>query len=273
MVFGRLARKSQKLRRYHAVAHAGADAQPFFWHVGRPNFGDDINPAVFARLGGRPVGFCKDRERCHFLGIGSILDRATRSSTVLGSGFLSAHDICRQAPARVVSVRGELSRQKLGADAAIQLGDPLVLIDRIAEPPAEKRYRCGFVPHCTEFDGFRAARIADIHLIDPAADPWQVVEEIAACERILSQSLHGLIVADAFDVPNLWVAPGARMKGGRFKFDDYFTTLHAPKTPHPASAALIANPPPDSFDVGRYRFDKSAYLARLTSVLEAGPDS
>lgn len=52
------------------------------------------------------------------------------------------------------------------------------------------------------------------------------IDQILSCEMILSSSLHGIIVADAYGVPNLWCkftdyeAPG---KG--FKFKDYYLSV------------------------------------------------
>lgn len=59
-------------------------------------------------------------------------------------------------------------------------------------------------------------------LIDPRDAPEVVCHQIASCARILSSSLHGLIMADAYGVPNRWIAPG---KQGWMKYHDYAASI------------------------------------------------
>ncbi|MDD6490509.1 MAG: polysaccharide pyruvyl transferase family protein, partial [Clostridia bacterium] len=54
-------------------------------------------------------------------------------------------------------------------------------------------------------------------------DPMYVIEEIASCEFIYSSSLHGLILADGFRIPNMRVYFSSAPRGGTFKFDDYYS--------------------------------------------------
>lgn len=263
MIAGRFAKRVRfwrsKLRPRSAI--------PAFWHVGRPNFGDDINPAYWEWLGGRHVRFVSDRTRPHLLGIGSILNRASSGSIVVGSGFLRPEDRVSQRPLAVIAVRGELSLSALGDVGTALLGDPLVLCDRFMPLPT-KRYRLAWVPHVTSIDAARRLAGPEVHVIDPTGDPRQVIADIAASELVMSQSLHGLVVADAFAIPSLWIAPSPAMIGGRFKFDDYFSTLDAPKPMYPQSVDLLARPPIEAFSIGRYRFDKDDYAARMKASLD-----
>ena len=58
-------------------------------------------------------------------------------------------------------------------------------------------------------------------VIDVNRPPFDVVRDISTCEAIVSSSLHGLIVADALEIPNVRVSFHGRLKGGDFKFEDY----------------------------------------------------
>lgn len=254
----------EKLRRYLVRRLAPRDALPVWWHVGRPNFGDDVNPTFFGRLAGRPVRFAVARDRPHLLGAGSILDRASPASIVCGSGFLREPQAVVQA-ADIVAVRGALSLAACPRPEGVLLGDPLVLVDAFA-PPVAKRHRFGFVPHVTSVERWRRLNARGGHLVHPGRDPWRVVAEIAACEVVLSQSLHGLIVADALGVPNVWVAPSGAMAGDRFKFDDYFSTLDRPKEPVPESRELFVDPGRHAATVGRYRFSKADYRQAIATA-------
>ena len=261
-------KKLVKLGRYLAARCGPPDAARFFWHIGTPNFGDDINRELFALLGGRPVRLRTDRSQPHFLGMGSILEKATDQSVVLGSGFLRKPVGPVGKEAKYVAVRGKLSRDALGVGEEVLLGDPMVLLGQVFRPTSERKHTLGVVPHVTEVAALRKHAPPGLRVIDPADSPWEVIKEIGACERIMSQSLHGLIVADALGIPNLWLAPSVSMAGGEFKFLDYFSTLDAAKRPYAPTAELLAAPPQD-FTVGRYLFDKVAYHEAMRKALQA----
>lgn len=271
----RLAGKIEKYLRY-ARWRLSRDGLPMWWHVGRPNFGDDLTPDLFQRLTGQAVRFEPNRSAPHILGMGSILSKATAASIVCGSGLIEPAG----TPIRVrraVAVRGELSLRALASPPDdVLMGDPAVLVSEFVAAPSQKTRRFGFVPHVRSIDRWTAWNVRGHTLIDPAAPAWEVVDAIAACEVVLSQSLHGVIVADALGVPSVWVAPSKDMQGGRFKFDDYFTTIDAPKDPVPESSDIFLHPASYAASVGHYVFDKAAYRARLRAAfldLASSPSS
>lgn len=253
-------KKLRKLTRYWQARLQPQSALPFVWHVGRPNFGDDINPAFFGTLLSHKVRLIPESDAPHFLGMGSILERATSTSIVLGSGFLSRPMSGSIEAGRVVAVRGALSAEGLGNVPNVLLGDPMVLLPEISSLTHDREGPIGLVPHISDVARARSMDLADVKIIDPADDPWQVVKQIAGCSRILSQSLHGLIVADALQVPNVWLEPSDSMKGGAFKFEDYFTTIDAPKKPLKFSAESVASAGPSLFTVGTYIHDRRVLL-------------
>ena len=132
-------------------------------------------------------------------------------------------------------LRGNLSKNRvervLGEDLNIPTGDGGLLVDRwIGEKPP-KKYRLGIIPHYKEKDslfvGEMKKKYSDSVIIDLGKKPIDVVKEIASCETILSSSLHGLIVADSFHIPNkhiLLYPYGERMLGDGFKFADYYSS-------------------------------------------------
>lgn len=252
--------KARKVFRYWKARLQPGPALPFFWHVGRPNFGDDINPAFFRAAVGRPVRLETRRDRAHFLGMGSILDRANAASTVLGSGCLLPPVAGSLNPGRVVAVRGELSLAGLARAQGVLLGDPMVLLNLIAPFRVQRDGPVGLVPHVSQVGRARRMKIPGVKIIDPGHAPWHVIGEIAGCSRIYSQSLHGLIAADALEIPNVWIAPDPNMAGDRFKFLDYFSTLDTGKEPHPFDMETFTRSPAHVFKVGRYMYDKKIYL-------------
>lgn len=262
-MLGKLEKRRRILRwRYKPSAHA-----PVFWHTGRPNFGDDINPSFLHRVSGQPLRLVIDRSQPHLLGVGSILRFATPDSIVLGSGYLHPDSGALPQGTRVIGLRGQLSQQRARCGDDILLGDPLVLVDQLFDQPAPKRHRLGFVSHVLNVSKMKARFGRDVHLIIPSWEPWRVVEEIASCQLVASQSLHGLIVADALQIPNLWIAPSSTMAGGRFKFDDYFSTLDEPKQPVAATDDVFRFPEKYPFAISQFRYSKREYAAALSEAI------
>lgn len=52
---------------------------------------------------------------------------------------------------------------------------------------------------------------------------WKdVIKQILSCEYVVSTSLHGLILADAYGVPNQWITLQNRSD---FKYKDYYSSV------------------------------------------------
>jgi hypothetical protein len=239
-----------------------------FYHLGRPNFGDDINLWFFREISGSPFAW-GGTGRTHVLGVGSIAAKVSSHSIVMGSGLIEP---CQKnelvKPAELFSVRGNLTAELFDQEASF-LGDPLCLIDLIMPQSADKSNGVlGVVPHVLNYNFFKNCFGSQpgVHVINPSDDPVQVVRTISGCRRIASQSLHGLIVADAYGIPNIWITPSAGMMGGTFKFLDYFTTLDKPKIP---ITLPDFNEDRENLDytVGRYVYDKKAYLDTMKNRL------
>jgi len=62
-----------------------------------------------------------------------------------------------------------------------------------------------------------------VRIIDVAWTPQEVAREIAACDAVISSSLHGLIFSDALGVPNAHIRLSDRLTGGMYKFHDYYS--------------------------------------------------
>lgn len=203
-----------------------------YWAWSRPNFGDALSPLICERLAGRPVVYAW-RWWCDLVAIGSLLHRFREGYFhprvhVWGTGFI------RECPARrdrlhYHAVRGFLSAQILPGRSIPALGDPGLLADLLwpEVKRTAKRYRVGLVPHYKDrFDprvGALAHSLPGCTVIDVFDPVPQVLRQIAACECILSSSLHGLVEADAFGIPNTWFKLSDKVKGNGFKFRDYYS--------------------------------------------------
>jgi len=259
-----IVRKVTKVLRKLQWSSPQIGSVPLRWHVGQPNFGDDLNPYFFQKLLAKPVRLVR-QSQVHLLGIGSILNVAKSGSIVAGCGLLSPELKPRPSAARIISLRGYLTAEAIGCEPG-HYGDPALLVARLFPRIRKALYRIGVIPHHSRRGCSQSAPRRDVLFIDPGWHPLRVIDAITQCQGILSQSLHGLIIADAYDIPNGWLAPDQAMIGGEFKFADYFGTTKIPKQAFPTdsleklldSKDLPLYVSPFRFDLGDYQ----SYLVR-----------
>lgn len=215
-----------------------------FWFDGIPNFGDGLTPWLLLRLGVVPIH--ASASTANFVGVGSVLEMLPRDfpGAVWGSGSLSGQPLAIPH-ATFLAVRGESTRDLVNAPSHVALGDPGILSSRFMRRP-RVRWRVGIVPHHVHerdplWAQVSARRPAEVRVIDVRRGPSAVVKEIAACQAIVTTSLHGLITADAFGIPAVWTSREPDLWGGTFKFHDYESvfTPARPRQVHLDSAADV----------------------------------
>ena len=245
---------------------------PLHWHAGRPNFGDDANPKLFQAIGN--IDSAKIRferqTKPHILGMGSILSKSNSNSVILGSGFIEPQESENFRYLSIVSVRGMLSLQALGSSAStetIQLGDPMVLVNLVQRRPRPD-IDIGLVPHESNFLTYKTRYGKRFKVIDPREDPFNTIRSISRCKAVISQSLHGLIVADAMEIPNLWLQPTDNIIGGTFKFMDYFSTVSGEIDCLSIDRLAVEDPPMSSFSIREFKFDKLCLLSRMRETIQ-----
>lgn len=204
----------------------------YYWRYDYPrwlNFGDEITPYILERLFGRKSTWAPPPE-CDMAGAGSLIEILQRESNghdiaVWGSGFIKSGDKNSLSNLHFSAVRGKLSQDRVG-DKNTVLGDPGLLLPLVFNPKRSKRYKIGVIPnyidqHLPELDVMRGRQDA---IIINALDPIEkVISEAASCELILASSLHGLIVSDAYQIPNHWLHLSGKVTGGGYKFKDYYS--------------------------------------------------
>jgi len=196
------------------------------------NFGDLLNKWFIEKLFDVEVEWCSpecQRRKQHLLAIGSILDFANSNSVVWGTGLLETGALPKERPTYIAGLRGALSAHALknaGLLIPDALGDPGLVVSRLYGKQVQKTYEVGVVPHYVDQKHPAvqdAARHSDTLVINVMRSPELVCSQILSCAAIASSSLHGIMAADSFQVPNVWIKLTDQIEGGGFKFRDHFT--------------------------------------------------
>ena len=202
------------------------------------NFGDDINIPLLKALTGKKVIALSDTGLTfipHLLCIGSVIGRLNRESRIWGSGAMFENQTLSSHPRKVYAVRGKYTREYLirqGISCPEVYGDPALLLPLIYPPCLLKKYHIGIIPHYSEYDiphvmAFRNSHPEILCIKMRGYSSWQeVIDQIVSCDYIISSSLHGLIVSDAYGIPNVFAKFSNLVEGGTFKYRDYFSGVN-----------------------------------------------
>jgi succinoglycan biosynthesis protein ExoV len=103
--------------------------------------------------------------------------------------------------------------------------DGAILLGLTGEKAAAERHGTGFMPHhATAGPAWRrACERAGLIYLDPTAEVAPTLERLAGCEAIVTEAMHGAIVADTLRVP--WAAVATHPKINRFKWQDWCASM------------------------------------------------
>ncbi len=192
----------------------------------RKNFGDLLTPLLLQRFAGITPTWAKP-EDAHLLVVGSILESVEKFpwyGTVFGSGKLYERTKVTET-ACILGLRGHLSAK--GVKGTYVIGDPGLLADELVR--TTKEHNLGLLPHWS--DKTLATRPEflkyDPLIIQPENDdPLEVLRQIGSCRKIVTSSLHGVILSDAFGIPRrIEYSPTLDREGGVYKFKDYLSSI------------------------------------------------
>ena len=213
------------LHQYHPELESKSNYSPY-------NLGDFLSSVV--------VDYCcrknnikinnKTSRTYNLYAIGSLLLMGHQSATVWGSGlpykpFLSKtithYSILRKLDIRLV--RGPLTQAelvKLGHDCPNIYGDPALIMPFIYNPTCRKiSNEYGVIPHYSMENKVEQYFDRDNIISMRTNNYKRVINRICTCSRIITSSLHGMILAEAYGVPVVLVSD--RPKPLLFKYEDY----------------------------------------------------
>ena len=230
------------------------NANTFIWspRVKYYNWGDYINLKFAELISGKtiiPSHYHTFAPKVAM--IGSILPWAMDKDTIIwGSGCLDSCDAGWkniEKPHEVRAVRGPLTREVLlknGIECPSIYGDPVLLFPRYYNPSIPRTDKIGIIPHVSSISRLQELlpqsilENDNVVVISPETfTTWhEFIDKILSCKLVLSASLHGLIVADAYEIPNIWVSfQEEKHRDNYFKFHDYFLSVGKENIEHPLS--------------------------------------
>lgn len=203
------------------------------------NWGDDVSTVIVKCINPQltviPYRYTWNLfKRNDFLCIGSIVSwLTTKKSIIWGSGVVYPEQKISAIPAKVLAVRGPLTRKYLlnqGIDCPEIYGDPALLFPFYYQPVVEKKYKLGIIPHFRDKENgilktFRNTKSVTTIDVQGVRNWRGFIDRICECEYICSSSLHGIIISDAYHIPNCWIEfESGEQK--RFAFHDYLQSVH-----------------------------------------------
>ncbi len=204
------------------------------------NLGDELNFYLVGELTGKKVFNYPNlllRGFVNYSCIGSIIEwQPNLQKIVWGTGAMYGTQKLRCKPLKVCAVRGPLTRQyllSLGIECPEVYGDPALLLPLMYQPVKSKKYKVGIIPHICDYYSplvhnlSRQMNREEVTVIQMGryVDWHEIINKINECEFIISSSLHGLILSDAYGVPNVWIEFSDKVAGKGFKFRDYFASV------------------------------------------------
>jgi pyruvyltransferase len=214
------------------------------------NFGDHISRIIVGKIISDNNGYEAPSNSApgKLLAVGSILHYARDGDIIWGSGVngnrlaLTNYNFSNLD---IRAVRGPLTREfichKLGVQCPAVFGDPALLLPYLfpefERRPVETEYIV--IPHFSDRSLFPRSNNVYLNTTDM---PWREIVRAILCTRlVISSSLHGVIVAEAFGVPArmLRISEHEHL----FKYTDYYAGTGR-------SNVLFARSVPEAVEMG-----------------------
>lgn len=160
--------------------------------------------------------------------IGSIIGFGLQDAIIWGSGLLRKENAFRLVRSKldIRAVRGPYTKEyleKMGFKCPEIYGDPAVLMPTIYSSTEEKKYSCSIVLHHASKLRKNISEIEDlgIHYIEIRTSDYKYfIDEIVRSDMVISSALHGIILAEAYGVPTVYLKEDEINQD--LKFDDYY---------------------------------------------------
>jgi hypothetical protein len=242
------------------------------------NFGDDLNRTLWRNIFPDIDQLTAD---ISVAGIGTILSdkpAPLQRKVILGSGADGPHVKINTQNSDIRWVRGPHSADAVGARHDLGIGDPAWLYPDLYEMlDAGRPSLTGLIPHWATWKSFDWAKVANqagMVGIDPRLPPAQIVQKMRSCTRILTESLHGAVFADAMGIP--WAPAVFAHRFHRFKWEDWSASIHRKFDPFVPDRTLVSFVGPIKSFINRVarevQFNALLRYPAMRAVKAASPD-
>lgn len=236
------------------------------------NVGDLLSKYIVEKLSNKKVVWTSNSDPNKLCSIGTMLGDylLVSGGSFWGCGYggirISAKSINCKHPIVFYAVRGPISRNFVisrGIECPDIYGDPALLLPEFYAVKKTKKYKIGLICHYTHGNIFNYED--GVLLIDIMRSPEKmlsIVDDICQCENILSSSLHGIIIANAYGIPARWFILNGYPLQTYTKYHDYFLSVKMPvQNPLVLDENTIISP---EIDLGTdYTVDLKIDLSRL----------
>lgn len=232
----------------------------YYWDAKQfVNFGDYLSLKLVERIvGGEVKVVPQSYSQQKLLAIGSVLIIAREGDVLWGTGMNAKRldlNLYKFQSLEVRAVRGPFTRAFLIDNFGIFVpeiyGDPALLIPYFF-PEFKKKQDPEFdyiiVPHYSEKDSFPKEQYPNVVYAD---EPWRtVIRKILNSRFVISSSLHGIVVAEAYGIPARYLRISDHEP--LFKFNDYYSGTNRPDYRYATTveeALSMGGEPPYSCDL------------------------
>ena len=216
------------------------------------NFGDYLSNIIFEHFTSSIPQNKKNKQALIF-GLGSILNLISVDSTVWGSGFRCSEN-ANQSKDRLCGlnldlrlIRGPLTRDKLlemGFECPKLYGDPAIIMPIIYEPKVVHNPNgVLIIAHYSDYDDFMKSKYSNMVVNAGTKDYKMIINKIRLSKKVISSSLHGIILAESYGVPAVLVNVNPDLD--LFKYQDYYLSTNRKNVPiaHSLEEAINMEPP------------------------------
>lgn len=209
----------------------------FYFISAEGNVGDDLNPWLWPKIFQQ---FLNEDDQHLLLGIGTILNSKlpeAKKYTIISSGVgyhnqPNFHGI----DCDFVALRGPLSEQILGVEdkQPVLLDGAYLMPLYLPRKVESKAGTTGFIPHVDSLivgPWEEICAVVGLKLLDPRWSVEKFITELCECENVITEAMHGAILADAYRIP--WFPVKGYEHINDFKWQDWSKSLLMEVSLHP----------------------------------------
>ena len=213
------------------------------WKNGTPiarNWGDDLNYFFLPQLCSKYqfIKHIPDSNNVNYHCIGSFKGEYNKC-IIWGGGSMSKNDKLPEYfdISNILCVRGPETRRilsKYNIMCPEKYGDPALLLPYVYHPIKKKTYDIGIIPHhmsmqrpilekfYSECSENYSVKIIDLTNYNKWTD---IIDHLLSCKYIMSESLHGLIASEAYQIPCIKICFSGNIRSQKIKFVDFYESI------------------------------------------------